>query len=399
MSSCYRCVTKQIWTCCKHVCKCTCHVNKNHNLSYIQRKNHSLWKTLTSTATTAFPNIHTISSSASLSSTTINLEHAINDEYDEYDIASNTRNNDKTLSNPSSNIKSFLDSFAITMKKSIKYSVTQQSLSLQNRWLRYELQSHDTYKFICNAQQALFEEILAEKIWYLYHFEHNKYIHGIPINILHKYLNEEYIKYGICTNDNLKTFQHRLLSLTKTHASYDDYIWLRMHQLPFGSTHTGNDSNITHDITSFGMKSVNKRKKQNNLHKITNEDIIGCNIDRTGRIAWYIQSNNNDNNLIFFPGVFEPDTIFISNALNTVNQLNKLLMESKTSHNTHILLKSSHLLENTKFGFFEQELWRFLTYYPSGGQYNTLINCYNLFGISSKDIMKQYLNKYIYIDN
>ena len=81
-----------------------------------------------------------------------------------------------------------------------------------------------------------------------------------------------------------------------------------------------------------------------------------------------------------------------------MNELTNLLAQSNHSRNTHILLQSSEILKNTKRDFFEQELWRFLTYYPSGGHYHTLLNCYNLFGVPSKDIMKQYLNKYIYPD-
>ncbi len=39
-------------------------------------------------------------------------------------------------------VQSFLDSFATTIKKSIKHSVTQQS--------------HDTYKFISNGQYGIY---------------------------------------------------------------------------------------------------------------------------------------------------------------------------------------------------------------------------------------------------
>eukprot|EP01083_Nonionella_stella_P116423 345942_1 len=299
---------------------------------------------------------------------------------------------------PSSNhIKSFLDAFAYTMKRSIKHAVNHQSLSIQNRCLRSELQSRDTYKFISSAQQALFEEILAEKIWYLYHAEHSKYAHGVPIHILHKFLHEEYIHHAICDpNHQNKSFANRLLKLTKLHASYQQDIWLRMHQLPF---YDACENNI--DIKPFAFKK-STTEKQHNLHKITTEDIIGCNIDRTGRIAWYYAEDHTQNptdHLVFFPGIFEPDTIFIGNALHAVNQLNALVKQSKGSHNTHILLQSSHLLENTKLGFFEQELWRFLMYYPSGGHHQKLLDCYPLFGISSKDIMKQYLNKYIYAED
>ena len=85
-------------------------------------------------------------------------------EVDIYDPESNGNVNvNGLLSIPSSNIKSFLESFTSAMKKSIKSAVKQQSLVSYNRALRYELQSKDTYKFIASAQQALFEEIMAEK--------------------------------------------------------------------------------------------------------------------------------------------------------------------------------------------------------------------------------------------
>ena len=395
-SSTYRGITKNRWkSSSQGFSKCTCH-NQIHtssttNLIYIQKKNYSLWKTLTSTITNNTTSYTFNISSSSSSSTTINIEHLIQSEFDNTMHEEDTPNDGDNglLSIPSSNIKSFLESFTSTMKKSMKHAVTQQSLAIQNRALRSELQSKDTYKFIANAQQALFEEIMAEKIWYLYHFQHNKYSHGVPINVLYKYLLDEMDDNMLITND--KTFEQRLLSLTKVHASYQQDIWLRMHQLPFYQIQeTMNDKTGT---KPFVFKKRNKKTK--NLHKIMTEDVIGCNIDRTGRIAWYYKPNEN---LIFFPGIFEPDTIFISNALKSVNELNKLLIKSQNSRNTHILLQSSAVLENAKIAFFEQELWRFLTYYPSGGHYHTLLNCYNLFGVPSKDIMKQYLNKYIYFD-
>ena len=85
--------------------------------------------------------------------------------------------------------------------------------------------------------------------------------------------------------------------------------------------------------------------------------------------------------------------------MNDFYKLNNFLNDAKSqahaNYNTQILLQSSNLLSNLKQSFFEQELWRFLKYYPSGGKLNTLIKSHSLFGINSKESMLEMLEKYM----
>lgn len=402
MSSSFRGLSHRHWNrhlrTCPDICQCACH----------RKCNYSIRKALALSLSGSFLNVNTAPFTFS-TATTLNLQDLIQTEHEK-----EMHCDDDLLSTPSTKIKSFLGSFASTMKRSMKHAVTQQSLSLQNRCLRAELQSRDTAKFLSSAHQALFEEILAEKIWSLYHFEPTKYGQGVPVHVLFNEVNAECIERGLCDSKNIdgtRTFDHRLLTLTKLHASYHEDIWLRMHQLPFhrDSNHSteSNDGTKSHrnirngaNLRPFAFKSSASKSgstssRPQSLSRITTEDVIGCNIDRTGRIAWYYLPDH-ESKLLFFPGIFEADTIFIGNALNAVQELDSLLNDSKHSHNTHLLLQCSALLENTKMAFFEQELWRFLSYYPSGGGHQTLLDCHSLFGVDSKDTMRQYLRKYVY---
>ena len=96
-------------------------------------------------------------------------------------------------------------------------------MAQQTRLLRAELQSRDTVRFLERAQQALFEELLAERVWALCDSEAHRFAEGVPLAALWASLERECLDHGVCDGqEGAKSVHQRLLTLTKLHASYAD---------------------------------------------------------------------------------------------------------------------------------------------------------------------------------
>ena len=160
---------------------------------------------------------------------------------------------------------------------------------------RSELQSRDTLKFMESAKQALFEEILCERVWYIY-FKHYDGAKAVPLSLLLT-RSQNFIKMGLCKDEN--DFHQRLIYLTTINASYPKDQCIRMHQLPF----VGNVKN-NNLIASKSYQFNKKSKLGSSAGKILSQDLVDANIDRTGKLAWYRDPNTST--LMFFPGIFEP---------------------------------------------------------------------------------------------
>ena len=162
------------------------------------------------------------------------------------------------------------------------------------------MQSRDTLRFIESTKQALFEEILCERIWHLYfkRFDAKK---GISIRLLDSKAHN-FVKMGLIKNE--KEFEQRILYLTKINSSYSNNEWIRFHQLPFAlnKNNNSNAKRANNELYRFDKKISGEAI--NSPSKILSQDLIEANIDRTGRIAWYFEANTKE--LMFFPGIFEP---------------------------------------------------------------------------------------------